>query len=184
MSRSVLRSGALLIAMALVVGGCAIGAPPLVSSAAQTVDGPFTLSFALPKSVWSASESIQGAASLVYSGQASLEIVHSNPTPFNFSYIELTGNRAMGDPLISNLVCAPRPLEPGQTLTSLLFKTGVYGPEEPNYEFYKSFFADPKTIRLPTGLWLVTAYAVFGEGDCGSGISHALQASVVVLVVA
>ncbi len=182
MSISILRLAGLLAVLGFATAGCSAPAVPFGASSARASDDSFTLTFNLGKTVWSASESIQGTATLVYSGRNSLEITHDGSGPFTFSYIELTGNRVMGYPVVSDLVCASQVLESGKVLKTALFKVGAYDPAEPNYEFYKAFFADPKTIHLPAGLWLVTAYVFLHEKECGGTAWHALQAGIVILV--
>jgi hypothetical protein len=53
-------------------------------------------------------------------------------------------------------------------------KSGGYGEDQPDAEFYRSFFADP-LVRLPVGDWDIRAVAEFiDDRDCSIGTNHSM----------
>ena len=62
-------------------------------------------------------------------------------------------------------------------------KSGGFSADDPNADFYRSFFADP-LVHLPAGDWTLTAVASLVDGYGGSGESYTLRAAVLVHVTA
>jgi hypothetical protein len=171
----------LLAALSLVVASCDSVAPPLspgspghpslppaqtllpvVPAHADATDGPFHLSFDLPRSTWSSSDPIDGTASLTVSG-SDPTMVGGCGSLLGFNFDEIGGLKRQMDAGWA-LCCGPFTLTPGQPVSSRLTKGGSYSPGESGADFYASFFADP-AVHLPPGDWTITAVASFISYD-------------------
>lgn len=155
-------------------------ASPTSSTArAETTEGPFRLVFELPKDTWRADEAIAGVATLSLVDGTGVNLGGSGSGLIGFGIDEVDGSRHM-EPVFT-FDCAPYRLEAGKPMTSPIQKSGGYSEDEPNAEFYRSFFADP-AVHLPPGDWKISAVASFVEGQGCSGQSHDMRASILVHV--
>jgi hypothetical protein len=156
-----------------------IAASPSVAAAtAEDGEGPFRLVFTLPKTTWSAGDSIDGQSRLEFSGVAPVTIVGSAGGVLGFSFAEVDGRRQMGPAW--DTACAIHAIAPDKPIVSPITKSGGYGDDQPDAAFYRAFFTDP-LVHLPAGEWDITAAAEFVERECG-GPPHSRQASIRVRV--
>jgi len=132
-----------------------VGSP--AASQSEATDGLFKLAFSLRGTSWSASEAIEGTASLSVS--APVEVGGSGEGLLGFNYVEIGG---LGRRIewAETADCRPYQLESGQPMTTGLKKAGGYDAAAPGAGFYASFFADP-AVHLPVGNWTITALATF-----------------------
>lgn len=151
------------------------------SAHAEATDGPFELAFMLRKTSWSASEPVEGTASL--SVAAPVEVGGSGDGLLGFNYDEI-GGLGRHIELAETLDCGPYQLEPGQPVSASLKKAGGYDPAASDADFYASFFADP-LVHLPAGNWTITALASFIDFSQDTGChlpNHQLSAPITVHV--
>jgi hypothetical protein len=183
-ARPILAAG-----LCLAVIGCSATTPtPAAPSQAaptpaQATDtqGRYQLVFDLPRTDWRASDSITGLATLSLVGSGGVDFGSSGGGPIGFGFDEVSGSRQMGPVWTAD--CRYDRLESGQPKTSPITKSGGFIGEDPNVDFYRSFFADP-LVRLPAGDWTITAVASFVEGSGCSGASYTLKAAILVHVTA
>ncbi|HEX7613426.1 MAG TPA: hypothetical protein VF371_11695, partial [Candidatus Limnocylindrales bacterium] len=178
-------------ALCLVVAGCVAGnttsaapsqaAPTPAPTPAQATDtqGRYQLVFELPKTDWHTTDSITGLATLSLIGSGGVDFGSSSGGPIGFGFAEVSGSRQMGPVWTAD--CSSGRLDAGQPRTSQITKSGGFTGEDPNVDFYRSFFADP-LVHLPAGDWTITAVASFVEGTACSGESCTLNAAVLVHV--
>lgn len=187
------RNRVLLLATAIGFVAAACGAQPGASPApnpdvggpavaqAEATDGPVKLAFDLRATSWSASEPIEGTASL--SVTAAIEVGGSGEGLLGFQYNEIGGlGRHME--WVTTADCRPYQLEPGQPVSSSLTKAGGYSPGASGADFYASFLADP-AVHLPAGDWTITALAAFIDFSNDQGChlpSHDLSAPITIHV--
>jgi len=148
--------------------------------AASDVDGRFRLDFALPQRMYTTEEPIEGLATLAVLGPGVGKIGASGGGPIMFGIAEVDGRREMGP--ASTADCRTFPIGVGSPITSEIVKSGGWSGEDPDAAFYQAFFSD-KQLRLPAGTRDITAFATFGEGECGPN-PHDLVAPLRVEVVA
>ena len=161
------RYGLLLLATAVGLTASACASQPATSPAsssglgspvmaqAEATDGPYTLTFDLPRTTWSASEAIEGTASRAVA--ADVEVGGSGEGLLGFQYGEIGGlGRHMEWVVTAD--CQPYQLIAGQPINSGLTKDSGYSPTASGADFYASFFADP-AVHLPAGDWTITARA-------------------------
>lgn len=157
----------------------AVGSP--AAAQAEASEGPFKLAFTLRATSWSASEAIDGTASL--SVAAPVEVGGSGGGLLGFSYEEIGGlGRHME--WAETADCRPYQLDPAQPIMSGLTKAGGYDAQASGADFYASFFADP-VVHLPAGTWTITALASFIDFSKDQGCklpSHGLSAPVTIHV--
>jgi hypothetical protein len=151
---------------------------PSASVRSVAVDGRFRLTLELPRATWSTSDAVTGVASLVLTGGPDAGLSGSSSL-LNFQYAEIGGTRRR-DP-VWDAMCAHHGLSVTAPLVSDLRKSGSYPGAAPSGDFNREFLAGPQ-VRLPVGLWDITAIAMFAErGDC-SDPSHEMRASVRVTI--
>jgi hypothetical protein len=175
-------------ALCLAAIGCSATTPtPAAPTPAPTpaqatnTQGSYQLVFELPKTDWRASDSITGLATLSLIGSGGVDFGSSGGGPIGFGFDEVGGSRQMGPAWTAD--CRFDRLVAGQPKTSQITKSGGFIGEDPNVDFYRSFFADP-LVHLPAGDWTITAVASFVEGTACSGESYTLKAAVLVHVTA
>jgi hypothetical protein len=152
-------------------------APTVLSSHAETTLGAFKLTFDIPKTTWSSSESISGTARLNYLDAGSIILAGSEGPaggPFGFELADIEGNRNTGAVFAD--VCQHVTIGGTSPLNAQLSKGGGYDANDPYASFYAAFFADP-LYRLPPGDWNLTAIVDFYENDCG-GTEHKIRATI------
>jgi hypothetical protein len=89
---------------------------------------------------------------------------------------EVGGHREIGPAW--DTVCASARLAADSPITRPIRKSGGYSNDQPDADFYRSFFADP-LVRLPAGDWDISAIAEFIDGrDCGAGDHYSMRATV------
>jgi hypothetical protein len=168
----VLASGLLLVVANR--GGQAAG-----PSQALDTQGQFKLAFELPRTDWHAGDSITGEATLSFTGSGGVDIGSSGMGPIGFLFDEVGGSRHMGGAWTLDLV--GRRLDAGKPINSAITKSGGWNGEDPNADFYSSFFHDP-LVHLPAGDWTISAIAEFETGSTAAPDRHSLRASVLVHV--
>ena len=170
-------------ALCLVVVGCSGGASQTAATPAQATDtqGKYRLVFELPASDWRASDAITGRATLSVVGSTGVDFGSSGQGPLAFQFDEVGGSRHMGGSMTAD--CVTYRLDPGTPISSQIKKSGGADTADPNYDFYRSFFAEA-LVHLPAGDWTITAIASLVEGTLCSGASYTLKAAVVVHVTA
>jgi len=131
-------------------------------------EGPYRLELVLQRSVWSASEAIEGEGILSVTDGQARDLGGSGSGLVLFGFEEVGGSRRI-QPAMSD-DCAGYRLSPDTPLSRELTKSGGWVADDPDAEFYKAFFADP-LIHLPPGQWRVGAIASFSDGrSCGDPI--------------
>jgi hypothetical protein len=180
-------------ALALMVAGCSGSTGPTATPSpagptssptpAQATDtqGKYHLVFELPKTDWRTTEAITGQATLSVVGSAGVDFGASGGGPLAFSFDEVGGSRHIHWVMTAD--CTTYRLDPGAPMSSPIKKSGGADTSDPNYEFYRSFFADP-LVHLPAGDWTITAVASLVDGAGCSGGSYTLNAPVTVHVTA
>jgi hypothetical protein len=168
--------------LCLAVAGCAaISAAPTSTPSAtanpQAADhqGSFNLAFELPRTTWKAGEAIDGAATLSVTKARGVDLGGSGSGLIGFDFAELNGSRHVQPAQTSD--CRPYRLDPGAAISSPISKSGGFYPEQPDFEFYRSFLTDPM-VHLPAGEWTITAVATFSEGQGCSGQFRTMRAGV------
>src|SRR5664280_2668853 len=148
---------------------------------AQATDsqGQYQLVFEMPTTDWRTTDSITGLATLSLIGSGGVDFGSSGGGPIGFGFDEVGGSRHVGPVWTAD--CMYGRLESGQPKTSPITKSGGFTGEDPNVDFYRSFFADP-LVHLPAGDWTITAVASFVEGTLCSGASYTLKAAILVHV--
>ncbi len=155
--------------------------PTALSSHAEMTLGAFRLSFDLPKTTWTSSESITGISRLEYLGSGPSAMSGSIGGPLGFELNELNGSRHLG--VVYDDACSIKSIGKGFALTASLRKDGGYDADLPSASFYASFFADPQ-YRLPPGDWELTAWADFETDPQGcSGPEYKLKATIGIHVI-
>jgi hypothetical protein len=175
------------LAFGLVLGACAGPTPPSSAASlpagpaqsASDIQGPFRLTFELPRTTFRAGEAIEGRAALGVIGGAAVAFGSSGGGPFVFSFAEINGRRSMGGAMTAD--CAPYRLEPVRPMTSGITKSGGFSNDDPEAAFYRAFLSNP-IVSLPAGDWRITAGASLVEGEGCSGASRNLAAPIVVHV--
>ena len=170
----------LAIALVVMLAACAGPAPSPTSSVAtaEDVDGSFHLAFTLPRTTWSAGESIEGQSRLTLSAVGPATIVGSGGGVLGFGFAEVGGHRQMGPAMTAD--CRTYRIAGNEPIVSPITKSGGYSNDGPDAAFYQAFFADP-LVHLPAGEWDITAVAEFVENECG-GPDHSLTATIRVRV--
>ena len=174
--------------LALAVTACGSPAPtaqlsPSPSSpapaAAVDVEGPFRLTFVLPRSTWMASEAITGQAQLALTAGDQVALSGSGGGLLGFGFAEVGGTRQMGPGWTAD--CRRYALAAAAPMTSAITKSGGWSEDQPDAAFYRGFFNDA-LVHLPAGQWDITAVASFIEGPGCGGTSHEMRATVRVTV--
>jgi hypothetical protein len=167
------------LAIAAVLALCACAGPTVFPDGLardEAHEGDFRLVIESPRATWRSGEPIELAASLTYNGpQSELPLHGSGAGPIAFMVEEVDGTRKME--ATWRLDCAPHPIRRGVPLAKVYAKSGGYTPDDPNVDFYRSFFDDP-VFRLPPGRWRVTAIALFDPGETCTAHPIELTASV------
>ena len=170
----------------LVVSGCTgIAAAPTPSPGtgesrrADERQGAYTLGFELPKTTWKAGEAISGTATLHVASANSADVSGSGSGLIGFDFAELGGSRHVVPAQTSD--CRPYRLDPDKPMESAIVKSGAFYPEQKDFEFYRSFLTDP-IVRLPAGIWTITAVSSFSEGKGCTGQPRTLRADVKVRI--
>jgi hypothetical protein len=160
-----------LISFVLISLACASnpGASSTPGSAAPTraevAGGQFRLEFELDSATWRADEPITGSARLERLGAGDV-ISGSGGGPIAFNYVEVDGTRHVDYEMTAD--CARHALTRETSIVEPLSKSGGWSRDDPDADFYRQFMLGPD-IRLPAGLWEITAVAVFNDGpDCAS----------------
>jgi hypothetical protein len=152
---------------AAALAACGPAPTPEPSSAARPAiaadeEGLFRLELEVPKSTYSAGESIEGVARLRYAGQAGVEVAGPAGGLIGFSLIDVDGPRDVGGG--QDAACAAYGLDPANPVTTALTKSGGYSPDDPADDFIEAFLNDP-VYRLPAGTWEIQAWTNFlGQG--------------------
>lgn len=93
---------------------------------------------------------------------------------FAFEYVQQGTDLAIRP--TSPTLCSFGTLEADAPLTSSLSKSGHYDELDPNVEFYRQFFDDPE-LRLPPGVWRITAIVNYYDSDQCEGPRRTLRAA-------
>lgn len=155
--------------------GAPSGTPESEPGTAEQTEGRFRLSFTLPRTTWSTSESITGEASLALVGDGVAELSGSGGGLLAFAFRQVGGQIDVEPAWTAD--CTPHRLATGEPMTAPIAKSGGWSDDQPNADFYRAFFADPQ-IRLPAGDWEITAVTNFIEGRECQGANHAMEATV------
>lgn len=170
----------LIIATSFAFAGCTAQRVPPVSPAppglteqalpAEDADmsGPFRLTLTLDRTVWSDSEQMQGRAELARV-EGDVAQISGSGSGIGFAYTEVGGERYIEALWTSD--CDPRVLRAGQPMVDEELKSGGSGWPD---EFAHAFFSNAG-VRLPAGLWTITASFAFAEGSDCSGTEHGLS---------
>ncbi len=135
-----------------------------------TISGDYILEIALPKTVWSTNEAIQGEATLSLTTGMARDLGGSGSGLILFGFEEVAGTRVMPPAMTDD--CQGYRIAPDAPLRRSLKKSGGGWPaDDPDAAFYEAFRADPQ-IRLPPGQWRIRAIATFSDtGDCGAAVT-------------
>ena len=157
-------------------GGKSPVPPPADGPAAVQVDGRFKLRFTLARTSWRSDEVIEGAAVLSLIDGDPLELGVPANGPIEFAFREVDSQREMGPAY--DTACASAKLDVDRPIVRAIRKSGGYGEDQPDADFYRSFFADP-LVRLPAGDWDISAVAEFiDDRDCRIGSHHSMAATI------
>jgi hypothetical protein len=177
------------IAFVLLLAACAAPSPtstpaptaagPADAVTAVATQGPFRLTFTLPKAVWRTDEAIDGEARLGLAAGPDVGVGGSGAGLMGFGFAEVGGDRLMGP--ASTADCRPYTLSAAQPAVTGITKSGGWSEDDPNAAFYRTFLADP-LVHLPPGDWDVTATADFVEGQGCDGAPHTMTATIRVQV--
>ena len=146
---------------------------------AETQEGPFRLTFELPKDTWSAGEAIQGHATLSLAAGSAADIGGSGGGLIGFDFAEVDGTRHMD--AVFTMDCHPYHLVAGRPMSTPIVKSVGFEASDPNAAFYQAWYSEPE-VHLPAGTWTIRAVTSFVDGTGCSGASHDLRAPVVVTV--
>jgi len=183
MARSLALKSCLGIAgIAAILLGCAttiaptpqLASPSPTAAISATTDGPYRLELVLPHLDWRSNEPISGTAILseIEPGHGSIS---GSSRLIEFSYVEVGGERNVQP--IWTADCAQHQVEPATPLTQPLGKSGAFEND------FSSSFLPGAEVRLPAGIWDVTAIAWFYEGPaCSQELMHRLEATAPVTV--
>jgi hypothetical protein len=141
-------------------------------SQAESIDGPFQLTFVLPRTSWHSGEAIVGEARLSLIRGAKAQLSGSGTGLVAFRFRDLSGNRLVEPAWTAD--CKHYLLAAGDPIDSEITKSGGWSEDEPNADFYRAFFADPD-LHLPGGDWEITAIASFLEGPSCDGPGHLIE---------
>lgn len=147
-------------------------------ASASTTDGPFRLTLAMQRLDWKAEDAITGVASLSLDGAPATTIYGSSQL-ISFAFDEAGGDRHVQPVWPAD--CRSWPLDAAAPITADLAKSGGATGLEPDADFLRSFFADPK-VRLPAGTWDVTALSEVWDGPACSGHLRQMRAVVRITV--
>ena len=139
----------------------------------STTDGPYRLELVLPHLDWRSTDPISGTAILSETEPGHGSISGSSRL-IEFSYAEVGGDRKVQPIWAAD--CAPHQLEPATPLTQPLGKSGAI-----ENDFSSAFLPGPD-VKLPAGVWDITAIAWFNEGPACSHEEHRIEATVRVTV--
>lgn len=143
----------------------------------ETTGGDFHLSIGSGRREYLAGEAVEIDAELRYFGPAdSIELNGSNSGLVAFRIEQLDGDLATGPGWDD--ACQGYELSMDTPLQVPFEKSGGYSHDDPNAEFYRDFFEEPE-LRLPPGIWRISAIAHFAIGECG-GEQVELTASLIV----
>lgn len=121
--------------------------------------GDFRLTFVLERTIVRAGEPIEGLVTFGFAGPGVAAISGSGGGPFGFALVEVSGARAIHPGYSDD--CMTSSLPAGEPLTHpVRMISGGWDGDDPNAPFYASLFDDP-VLRLPAGIWDITAYAIF-----------------------
>ena len=165
----------LLVPLSFALVACASPAPsgPAPANASQA-DGRYTLQLELPKATWAPGEGITGNAALVVEPGPDADVSGSGGL-LGFSFSEVGGARVMGPAFNSD--CAVHRLSAAHPLETPLAKSGGWGSDLPDADFYRQFFTQPG-IHLPAGDWDVAVVTEFFDGRGCDGAKHDLKSTV------
>lgn len=170
--------------LVVLVGACAPAPSPSADVPAQPVsaaanDGPYRLTFELPRSTWSTAEVIEGKATLALTQGDLQELGGSGGGVIAFGFREIGGTRSMGPAMQGD--CATHELRADRPITSPITKSGGWSADDEHAAFYQAFFAT-SGVTLPAGQWEITAMATFIEGAGCAGRSVELSAPITITV--
>jgi hypothetical protein len=146
---------------------------------AAGLQAPYLVTLTLPKATWSAKEPITGAATLALAQGAGVDLGGSGGGLLFFQYASVDGTHNVGGAMTAD--CRAYRLEPGVGMSAPLSHSGGFSPEQPDFEFLRTFLTAPD-VRLPAGDWKMSAVADFVEGQDCSGASRRITATVTIHV--
>lgn len=146
----------------------------------DTTAGNVRLDIAADGTTYRPNDLITAGATLTYSGAAErIRVVGSGSGLVGFGVQQLDGDLGTGPFRTDD--CRSYELVSGQPLDVSFIKSGGYAYEDPNADFYRSYFATRRELRLPAGVWRITAYANMTLDHCG-GNKVDLDSSITVVV--
>lgn len=120
-------------------------------------DMGFALELRLADNVVDAGQPIDLAATLTWEGPAGeVTVWGSGSGPVMFNLKQLDGELAME--AVQTADCSPTVIARGAPVVMPYRKSGGWSADDPNADFYRTFFADP-VLRLPAGRWRAAAVA-------------------------
>ncbi len=154
----VLAAGLFLV---LVGGACGDAGLPADAEGEAVVlerrDKGFALELRLAENIVDAGQPIDLAATLTWEGPAGEATVWgSGGGPVMFSLKQLDGELAME--AVQTADCSPTVIARGAPFVVPYRKSGGWSADDPNADFYRTFFADP-VLRRPAGQGRATAVA-------------------------
>lgn len=149
------------IALGILAGACGQSpSPPAPEGDAVVLEGrdeAFTLRLRLADDVVDAGQPIDLAATLTWEGPAAdVTVWGSGGGPVSFTLKQLDGELEME--AVQTADCSPTVIPRGAPLVVPYRKSGGWTADDPNADFYRTFFADP-VLRLPAGSWQTTVVA-------------------------
>lgn len=155
-----MRRSSLVAAAVLVVAAACGPSEPSPTGLPFVVEGRdagFAMSMRLGSEVVDAGDPIDLSAILMWEGAApTATLWGSGSGSVSFALTQIDGDIALGGVMTAD--CGPHEYKRLVPVAFPYRKTGGFSNDDPNADFYRSFFADP-VFRLPAGQWRVTAMA-------------------------
>jgi hypothetical protein len=140
--------------------------------------GGYRVLLELPTAAWRAGVAITGNARLERL-EDGLQISGSGGGPIGFEYREVGGRRHLS--AVWDASCGVHTLTRDAPINEPLGKSGGWSNDDPDADFYRDFLQAPD-VRLPAGVWDVSAVAMFYEGRECEGAEHQIRATIRITV--
>lgn len=166
-------------------GGPGGGATPGVSTAAiapvtdSVDDGTLRLTLTADRGTYAEGDVIAAAATVEYIGTNAAIEVFTALDRIIFGVAEVGGGRQAGGGARQS--CNPNTFERALPVSYPWAKNAAYVPGDPAFAFEEWYATSGPQLRLPAGMWRLSATFEGAEGDCGAA-SHTLVAEVAVTV--
>jgi hypothetical protein len=150
----------------------------LFGSSTTVHDDQLALSIEVPNRSFRPNEPIPITAIVTYIGTLdTVTLSGEYADGVYFSLEQLAGPLDM-DGGVSRLICYPTTLRRGVATSIPFAKSGGWDESDANASFWREYFADPSSLRLPAGSWRVGAHLRAAiDQDCANA-NHSLDTAV------